>query len=63
MILFLNVIRFNTFNNLYQVQKGYNTDFTILIYDNNNNHFHNSVFGQIPGGNLIVLLLMLQMMK
>jgi hypothetical protein len=26
-IFFLNVIQFNTFNNFYQVQIGYNTDF------------------------------------
>ena len=52
-IFFLNVIQFNTFNNFYQVQKGYNTDFEILIYDKNN-EFHDSIIGEIPEGNLTV---------
>jgi hypothetical protein len=52
-IFFLNVIQFNTFNNFYQVQKGYNTDFEILIY-NHDNEFHDSIIGEIPYGNLSV---------
>lgn len=52
-IFFINVIQFNTFNNFYQVQKGYNTDFKILIY-NKNNEFHDSIIGEIPEGNLTV---------
>jgi len=35
-IFFINVIQFNTFNNFYQVQTGYNTDFEILIYNHDN---------------------------
>ena len=52
-IFFINVIQFNTFNNFYQVQKGYNTDFEILIY-NHDNEFHDSIIGEIPEGNLTV---------
>ena len=52
-IFFLNVIQFNTFNNFYQVQKGYNTDFEIKIYDNDN-LLHDTIIGQIPEGNLTV---------
>ena len=52
-IFFLNVIQFNTFNNFYQVQKGYNTNFEILIY-NHDNEFHDSIIGEIPEGNLTV---------
>ena len=52
-IFFLNVIQFNTFNNFYQVQKGYNTDFEIIIY-NHDNLFHDSIIGEIPEGNLTV---------
>ena len=52
-IFFINVIQFNTFNNFYQVQKGYNTDFEILIY-NHDNEFHDSIIGEIPEGNLSV---------
>ena len=52
-IFFLNVIQFNKFNNFYQVQKGYNTDFEILIY-NHDNEFHDSIIGEIPYGNLSV---------
>ena len=52
-IFFLNVIQFNTFNNFYQVQNGYNTDFEILIY-NHDNEFHDSIIGEIPEGNLTV---------
>jgi len=50
---FINVIQFNTFNNFYQVQKGYNTDFKILIY-NSNNQLHDTIIGELPEGNLIV---------
>ena len=53
-IFFINVIQFNTFNNFYQVQKGYNTDFEILIYDSNNT-IYNIIVGTIPEGNLTVL--------
>ena len=52
-IFFLNVIQFNTFNNFYQIQTGYNTDFEILIY-NHDNEFHDSIIGEIPEGNLTV---------
>ena len=50
---FINVIQFNTFNNFYQVQKGYNTDFKILIY-NSINQSHDTIIGELPEGNLIV---------
>jgi len=50
---FINVIQFNTFNNFYQVQKGYNTDFKILIY-NSNNELHDTIIGELPEGNLII---------
>ena len=33
---YFNVIQFNAFNNFYQVMKGYNTDFEIIIYDKDN---------------------------
>ena len=52
-IFFINVIQFNTFNNFYQVQKGYNTDFEILIYDSNN-EIHDTIIGTLPEGNLTV---------
>ena len=52
-IFFLNVVQFNTFNNFYQIQTGYNTDFEILIY-NHDNEFHDSIIGEIPYGNLSV---------
>ena len=52
-IFFLNVIQFNTFNNFYQVQKGYNTDFEIKIYDHDN-LLHDSIIGQIPEENWTV---------
>ena len=52
-IFFINVIQFNTFNNFYQVQTGYNTDFEIIIYDKDN-IFHDSIIGEIPEGNLTV---------
>ncbi len=50
-IFFINVIQFNTFNNFYQVQSGYNTDFKILIY-NSNNQLHDTIIGELPEGNL-----------
>ena len=50
---FMNVIQFNTFNNFYQVQTGYNTDFEILIYDHDH-VIHDTIVGQIPEGNLTV---------
>ncbi len=52
-IFFINVIQFNTFNNFYQVQIGYNTDFEIIIYDKDN-IFYDSIIGEIPEGNLTV---------
>jgi hypothetical protein len=52
-IFFINVIQFNTFNNFYQVQKGYNTDFEILIY-NHDNEIHDTIVGTLPEGNLTV---------
>ena len=52
-IFFMNVIQFNTFNNFYQVQTGYNTDFEILIYDHDH-LIHDTIVGQIPEGNLTV---------
>jgi hypothetical protein len=52
-IFFINVIQFNTFNNFYQVQTGYNTDFEIIIYDKDN-ILHDTIIGEIPEGNLTV---------
>ena len=52
-IFFINVIQFNTFNNFYQVQTGYNTDFKIIIYDKDN-ILHDTIIGEIPEGNLTV---------
>jgi len=52
-IFFINVIQFNTFNNFYQVQKGYNTDFKLLIY-NSIGILHDTIIGEIPEGNLTV---------
>ena len=43
-IFFINVIQFNTFNNFYQVQTGYNTDFEIIIYDKDN-VLHDTIIG------------------
>ncbi len=54
-IFFINVIHFNTFKNFFQVQKGYKTDFEIIIY-NHGNEFHDSIIGDIPEGNLTVSL-------
>jgi len=47
---YFNVIQFNAFNNFYQVMKGYNTDFEILIY-NKNNQLHDKIIGELPEGN------------
>ena len=47
---YFNVIQFNAFNNFYQVMKGYNTDFEIIIY-NKNNELHDKIIGEIPEGN------------
>ena len=52
-IFFINVIQFNTFNNFYQVQTGYNTDFEVLIFDSANVVIE-TVVGLIPEGNLTV---------
>jgi len=52
-IFFINVIQFNTFNNFYQVQNGYNTDFEIVIY-NHDNEIHDTIVGTLPEGNLTV---------
>ena len=51
-IFFLNVIQFNTFNNFYQVQTGYNTDFTIILKPTTGNN--QIIIGTIPYGNLSV---------
>lgn len=47
---YFNVIQFNAFNNFYQVIKGYNTDFEILIY-NRDDELHDKIIGQFPEGN------------
>jgi len=52
-IFFMNVIQFNTFNNFYQVQTGYNTDFSIILKPISGNN--QTIKGTIPYGNLIVL--------
>ena len=51
-VLFLNVIQFNTFNNFYQVQSGYNTDFQIILKPITGNN--QVITGTIPYGNLTV---------
>ena len=51
-IFFLNVIQFNTFNNFYQVQQGYNTDFQIIIKPTTGDN--QIITGTIPYGNLTV---------
>jgi hypothetical protein len=51
--MFKNVIQFNTFDNFYQVQRGYISDFEILIYHHDNG-FYDSIIGEIPEGNLNV---------
>jgi hypothetical protein len=52
-IFFINVIQFNTFNNFYQVQTGYNTDFEIIIY-NHDYEIHDTIVGTLPEGNLTI---------
>ena len=47
---YFNVIQFNAFNNFYQVMKGYNTDFKIIIY-NKNGGLHDTIIGELPEGN------------
>ena len=51
-IFFMNVIQFNTFNNFYQVQTGYNTDFKIILKPISGNN--QIMIGTIPYGNLSV---------
>jgi hypothetical protein len=51
-IFFLNVIQFNTFNNFYQVQTGYNTDFLIILVPTSGDN--QTITGTIPYGNLSV---------
>ena len=51
-IFFLNVVQFNTFNNFYQVQSGYNTDFQIILKPTSGNNI--IIIGTIPYGNLSV---------
>jgi hypothetical protein len=51
-IFFMNVIQFNTFNNFYQVQTGYNTDFLIILVPSSGNN--QIIYGTIPYGNLTV---------
>jgi hypothetical protein len=52
-IFFMNVIQFNTFNNFYQVQTGYNTDFSIILKPISGNN--QTIKGTKPYGNLTVL--------
>ena len=51
---YFNVIQFNAFNNFYQVMKGYNTDFEILIY-NKDGDLHDKIIGEFPEGNPTIL--------
>ena len=51
-IFFLNIIQFNTFNNFYQVQTGYNTDFQIILKPTSGSN--QIITGIIPYGNLSV---------
>jgi hypothetical protein len=51
-IFFLNVIQFNTLNNFYQVQTGYNTDFLIILVPTSGDN--QTITGTIPYGNLSV---------
>ena len=51
-IFFLNIIQFNTFNNFYQVQTGYNTDFQIILKPTSGGN--QVITGTIPYGNLTV---------
>jgi hypothetical protein len=52
-IFFINVIQFNIFNNFYQVQTGYNTDFEMLIFDSENIVLE-TIVGLLPEGNLSI---------
>jgi len=52
-IFFINVIQFNTFNNFYQVQLGYNTDFNIILVPTIGGE-NQIISGTIPHGNLTV---------
>ena len=47
---YFNVIQFNSFNNFYQVLKGYNTDFSILFFDKDD-VLHETISGELPEGN------------
>ena len=49
-VFYINVIQFNTVNNFYQIQNGYNTDFQIILY--NNSTTQQIITGTIPYGNL-----------
>ena len=51
---YFNVIQFNAFNNFYQVIKGYNTDFEIIIY-NKDGELHDIIIGELPEGNPTIL--------
>ena len=51
-IFFLNVVQFNTFNNFYQIQTGYNTDFQIILKPTTGEN--QIINGTIPYGNLSV---------
>ena len=51
-IFSFNVIQFNTFNNFYQVQQGYNTDFQIIIKPTTGDN--QIITGTIPYGNVTV---------
>jgi len=51
-IFFLNVVQFNTFNNFYQIQTGYNTDFQIILEPTTGDN--QIINGTIPYGNLLV---------
>ena len=48
-IFFLNIIQLNTFNNFYQVQTGYNTDFQIILVPTSGDN--QIITGTIPYGN------------
>jgi hypothetical protein len=41
------LIQFNAFDHFYQVMKGYNTDFEILIH-NKNGGLHDKIIGELP---------------
>ncbi len=51
-IFFLNVVQFNTFNNFYQIQTGYNTDFQIILKPTSGDN--QIINGVVPYGNLSV---------